>query len=72
MGEGEGAAWGRGKREAGVLARWVLEPVTAPENSPPAPIFSGSRKDPPLSHPSASLIPEDAGKGSGHGLVSGF
>lgn len=40
MGEGEGAAWGRGKREAGVLARWVLEPVTGSQRTAPQPPFS--------------------------------
>lgn len=65
MSEGEGAAWGRGKRWAGILARWVLEPGTAPANSPPAPIFSGSSEDSLLSHSFAPLVPEAVGKGSG-------
>lgn len=38
-GGGEGAAWGRGKREAGILARWVLEPGTRYSEQPPNPHF---------------------------------
>lgn len=39
MGEGEGAAWGRGKRWAGILARWVLEPGTGSCEQPPSSHF---------------------------------
>lgn len=47
MGEGEGAAWGRGKREAGVLARWVLEPATGSSEQPPSPHFLGIQRRSP-------------------------
>lgn len=52
MGGGEGAAWGRGKREAGALARWVLEPGSDCSEQPPSPHFlriqRGSPTFPPI------------------------
>lgn len=57
MGEGEGAAWGRGKREAGVLARWVLEPVTGSREQPPSPHFLRIQKGSPTFPPIRAIDP---------------
>lgn len=49
MGEGEGAAWGKGKRWAGILARWVLEPGTGSCEQPPrSHLLNIQRGFPPL------------------------
>lgn len=57
MGGGEGAAWGRGKREAGALARWVLEPGSGSSEQPPSPHFLRIQKGSPTFPPIRAIGP---------------
>lgn len=70
---GEGAAWGRGRSKAGVLARWVLEPGSGYNEHPLQPPFSRDPEgNPPFSHLSERWVPDDVRREQRQGLVSGF